>query len=206
MQRKIEIIFVDDHLRFRKSIIEELISLDINVIGEASNGEECIQLLKTKSPDVLVLDLEMPVMDGNETFNFVKEKYPQLKILILSLHDEWGMVENYMRRGVKGYLPKSFVAEGVSILADGIKQIHEGKTYFYSYDKSNPLRYTKRETEIIPLLVECKTSKEIGQEIGIPERQVNKIRTQLQKKTNTRNATQFIKYCIEKGLKYLGKK
>lgn len=206
MPERIEIILVDDQERFRKAILAELADYNISAISQANNGNECLEQLSNSNPDVVVLDLEMPQMDGSKTFDHIKEKFPNTKVLILSQHDDPGIMDNYIHRGVNGYLPKSFVSSDVEVLAKGIKAVKNNETFYYSFDPSNPLKYTKRETQIIPLLYECKTSKEIGQIIGIEEKQVNKLRHQLHKKTNSRNATEFIKYCVERGLKFLGKK
>jgi DNA-binding NarL/FixJ family response regulator len=206
MTEKIEILFVDDNERLRKSISDELEEHNIFTIATALNGQECLDKLKIIKPHVVVLDLEMPVMDGNEAFNHIKKNYPEMRVLILSSYYEEGMIDNYIHRGVKGYLPKKFIATNADILAMGIRAIHNSETFYYSYDPTSSIKYTKRETEIIPLLVCCKTSKEIGHELGIDEKRVNKFRDQLHRKTNSRNAPEFIKYCIEGGLKYLGKK
>ncbi|MDP1803006.1 MAG: response regulator transcription factor, partial [Bacteroidota bacterium] len=189
MNEKIEIILVDDQSRFRKAIIEELKEYNIFVIAEAVNGKECIEQLKENLPDVVILDIEMPVMDGSETYNYIKEHFPRTKVLMLSQYDETGMMENYIHRGVNGYLSKNFVSSHVQILAEGIRTLKNNGTFYYSYDPKSALKYTKRETNLIPLLYECKTSKEIGKILGLEEKKVNKIRRQRHKKTNSRNAT-----------------
>lgn len=206
MEERVEIIFVEDQERFRKTVLEDLKEFNIFCIGEASNGIECLEQLKHSTPDVVVLDIEMPDMDGCKTYNHIKEKFPGTKVLMLSLYGDNGMMENFIHRGVQGYLPKNFISSDVSVLAKGIRAIKNNETFYYSFDPYNPLKYTKRETQIIPLLYECKTSKEIGEEVGIDEKQVNKLRHQLHKKTNSKNANEFLKYCIEKGLRFLGKK
>lgn len=206
MEERIEIILVDDQERYRKAILEDLKDYNIFATSEASNGFECLEQLKNITPDVVVLDIKMPGMDGGETFNHIKEIFPSTKVLVLSLYDDNGIMENYIHRGVQGYLPKSFISSDVSVLAKGIRAIKNNETFYYSFDPSNPLKYTKRETQIIPLLYECKTSREIGEIVGIDEKQVNKLRRKLHKKTKTKNANEFIRYCVEKGLKFLGKK
>jgi DNA-binding NarL/FixJ family response regulator len=203
---KIEISICDDHDRFRKAIIDELSDYNIISINESCNGQECIEQLKKKLPEVLLLDLEMPIMDGNSTLSYIKENIPSLKVLILSAYDDKRIMENYIYRGANGYLPKEFISSDVSILVEGIKEIKNNKTFFYSYNPKGALKFTKRETDIIPLLYDCKTSKEIANVLGLEEKNVNKLRSQLHKKTNSRNATEFIKYCIERGLQFLGKK
>ena len=203
---KITVVFVDDQIRFRKAIIEDLCRFGIQIVGEASNGQECLDILAKLRPDVVLLDLEMPRMDGNKTFNLIKENYPLTKVIILSQYDEQGIMENYIHRGVHGYIPKNFIMDDVAHLVEGIRVVKNTGKFFYSYDASNPLKYTKRETEVIPLLCDCRTSKEIGNQLGLKEKQINKLRQKLHQKTKSRNSTEFVKYCIENGLKFIGKK
>jgi DNA-binding NarL/FixJ family response regulator len=93
---KIEISICDDHDRFRKAIIDELSDYNIISINESCNGQECIEQLKKKLPEVLLLDLEMPIMDGNSTLSYIKENIPSLKVLILSAYDDKRIMENYI--------------------------------------------------------------------------------------------------------------
>jgi two-component system, NarL family, nitrate/nitrite response regulator NarL len=200
------IIFIDDQARFRRAVIQELKEHSIAAIGEADNGQNGLLLLKTIIPDVIILDLEMPVMDGNETFDTLKKLFPKMKVIILSQHDDTGVMENYISRGAKGYLPKKFIELNVGILAEGIKTVREGQTFFYSYDPKSAIKYTKRETEAIPLILQSETTKKIASELGVGVGRVKKLKTDLYRKTKTRGLTQFIKYGIVKGLSYLGKK
>ena len=205
MSEKIEIFFVDDDVRLRKSIAAELEEHFIHTIEYASNGAECLLKLKSFKPRIILLDLDMPVMDGNQTYDLIKSDFPEIKVIILSIYNDIGLMENYIRRGVKGYVSKNLITENVDILVDAIRTVNKSETFFYNYSKCF-LKYSKRETEIISLLNECKTSKEIGKDLGLSEKSVNKFRDQLHKKTKSRNAPEFVKYCIERGLKFLGKK
>lgn len=206
MVDKIKILLVDDQALYRAEILKDLKDYDIVSIGEASNGKECLELLKVIEPDVIILDLRMPGMNGNDTFDNIRVYYPQSRVLILSSHHEEGMIDNYIRRGVKGYLSKDHVSDKFEILAEGIKAIHNNECFFYSYNPKNSIKYTKRETEVIAGLLDCKSSKEIGNELNIEEKQVNRHRNSLYKKTKTRNGVEFIKYGLENGLEFLGKK
>ena len=206
MKKKIKVLYVDDQARYRRSLIQDMTEFGIIAVGEASNGIECLEELKSILPDIVVLDLEMPKMHGSETFNQIKLLYPELDVIILSQHDDTGLMENYIYRGAKGYLPKRFIDSDVRILAEGIKAIKNGQTFFYSFDPDNAIRYTKKEVEVITHIMECKTSKEIADKLGMNTKKVDKLITQLHKKTKTRNAPEFIKYGIHKGLSYLDKR
>jgi DNA-binding NarL/FixJ family response regulator len=202
----INVVIIDDAELYRKEIPNALLEYDIITLGVAANGIEGLNVLKEVRPDVVMLDLEMPLMDGSATFDLIKELHPTTKVLILSQYDEDGIVENYMHRGAHGYLPKIFVFSNFEVLAEAIKAIVDCKKFFYQYNPNSSLKYTKRETKIIPMLIESKTSKEIGAALGIDEKQVSRVRNSLYKKTNSRNATEFMKYCLKKGLEFLGRK
>lgn len=198
---------VDDQVPFRKAILHSLLDYpNISCIGQASNGSECLELLKTLKPEVILLDLRMPGLNGNDTFDILRNDYPSLKVIILSQHHEEGMIDNFIRRGVKGYLSKDHVTDDIDILAEGINEVSNNKSYFYSYDPKKSIKYTKRETEVILKLIQCKSSKEIGNDLNMEEKQVSKHRGNLYRKTKTRNGSEFMKYSIENGLEFLGRK
>jgi DNA-binding NarL/FixJ family response regulator len=206
MEDRINIIFAEDNERFRKSIISELESYNIFTVSEAADGKELILQMTKHTSDVILLDLEMPVMDGNKAYSIIHNRFPSSKVFVLSQHDEDGMMENYIERGVKGYLPKQFVSSDVSVLARGIRAVYKGESFYYTFDSSNKKsKYTKREAEIIPLICNGKTTREISNELGLAEKTVEGHRNRLYKKTSSRNTAEFLKYCFKKGLEFLGK-
>jgi DNA-binding NarL/FixJ family response regulator len=205
MEETIEIIVAEDSHLWRKTIIQELEHYQIKAIGEAETGKELLSQLKNKTPHIVILDLEMPEMDGNEAFSIMKEKYPDIKVIILSQHDDISLMENYVQRGASGFLSKQAISGDLRILADGIKSVFHNRQFNFSNASGHEILYTWRETEIIPLLCQGKTSKQIAEELGIAEKTVEGYRKRIYKKTKTKNALEFIRYGIKKGLEFLGR-
>ena len=202
----IKIAIADDSDLFCNAITRDLKDYNIEVVFAAKNGAELLERLTATKPDLVLLDLEMPIMDGNKTFDALKEQFPKMKIIILSTHDELGLIQNYYRRGARGYLCKGAIAGQTEILAYAINEVLANNKFFVEYDISNKsLRYTKRECEIIPLVCQGKTSKEIANVVGLSEKSISNYKEKLYRKVNSRNVTEFILYCLNRGLNYLGK-
>jgi DNA-binding NarL/FixJ family response regulator len=200
-----KIIIAEDHDLFRSTVVKELKRLGIDVLAEVSNGRHLLELLETLQPDIVLLDLEMPEMDGNMAFSAIKEKFPRLKIIVLSQYTDNGLMENYRARGADGFLAKNFVSGDIDILAREIRVVkNEGKSFYLADPEAKRLKFSKREVEIIPLLCKGETSKEIANRLGIGEKAINKHRKELYKKTNTRNSAEFIYYALKRGLDFLG--
>jgi DNA-binding NarL/FixJ family response regulator len=208
MEKPIQIIFCEDKPRFRKAILDSLEDSSIICIAECGNGKELLEQLTHKKPDVVLLDLEMPVMDGNETMKCISEKYPGVRVIILSMHYEYLLVEDYITRGASGYIPKDEIAGNIGLLIDGIKKVNSGETFIHhlSQEKDPLNNYTPTQKVIIPLICEGKTNKQIAEELNILERSVEKQRQKIYEKTNVSKATDFFKYAFSKGLQFLGKR
>lgn len=185
----------------------------MEVVFGAGNGLEVIELLKTSTVDVLLLDLNMPIMDGRQTLNHVRENYPGIRVLILSLSYSNEVVNKYMQLGARGYLCKDFEYETV---IESIRSVyHQG---FFFHDKVsrellaqliatrtlNPIKtsdpLSNRETEIITLICEEKTNREIGIALSISPRTVQNHRLRISKKTGARNAVGVLAYALRHGL------
>jgi DNA-binding NarL/FixJ family response regulator len=204
MMHPIKIIFTDDKELFRKAVIDVLHeSGKIDCIGEASNGKELLQLLKSKKPDVILLDLDMPVMDGNEAMSEVMRIYPESKILVISYHYESELVEDYLRRGAKGYICKDTISGNIPLLVHAINDINEGHLFVHESPPSKIYSLTRRQKEIIPLMCNDMTNKEIAKELGINERSVEKHKQRLYNKTNSQGSASFLKHAFRKGLDFL---
>ncbi|MBC8032952.1 MAG: response regulator transcription factor [Chitinophagaceae bacterium] len=104
----IKVAIADDHARFRVGIRAVLaLHTDIDLMVEAENGRELLDLIVNTIPDVILLDIQMPVMDGIAALPLIREKYPQVKVIILSMHNDAGMTRHLMERGADAYLPKN---------------------------------------------------------------------------------------------------
>ena len=211
MENPIQIIFAEDKEKFRKAILKELESFNMCCMGEAANGKELLQMLSFKNPDVVLLDLEMPVMDGNEAMVHISKEYPNTKVIVLSLHNDYILVEDYIKRGAKGYIPKDEIAGDIAMLARAIHLVMSGDIFISKKILDREAKrcgnenYTERQKEIIPLMCEGKTNKEISEEIGILERSVEKRRQKIYEKTNSSKAADFFKYAFVRGFHFLGK-
>ena len=183
-------------------LIQDLVPFNINCIGEARNGKELLALLNNHAPDVVLLDLNMPVMDGNEAMQSIQKLYPTPKVIVLSMHNEEELVDDYVGRGAKGYIPKD--AATVPILVEAITTVHEGGTYIYRLPLLRK-KYTPRQIEMIPLICEGLTNKDIGQEVGISERAVEKQRQKIYEKAGATKAVDFYKYAFKQGLDFLNR-
>ncbi|MCE3228302.1 MAG: response regulator transcription factor [Bacteroidetes bacterium] len=197
-----KILFAEDHPLFRETIINSLNDVTKFSIDTVSNGLELLNHLENSMPDLLLLDLEMPKMDGNTAFTRVKQRYPLLKVIIFSSYDSPALVKNYRDRGANGYISKGKIQD-IDNLVEAIKTVLNGDSFFYSTDSS--IRYTKRELEIIPRMVEGKTTKQIGKELRIGGKAVEKHRNNLYKKLGAKSLAELLRLLIKDGAEFLGR-
>ena len=207
------IILADDHLLFRhgiKRIIEE--SEDLAVIGEADDGLELLNLLKRSAPEMVILDLSMPKLRGLEATREIKLIYPKVKILILTMHKNKEYLIQALSARADGYLLKE---DTDTQLLDAIKVIRHGKIFLSPlmsedltdnlvdiiHRKGKPLDETlsPREKEVLTLLSEGNSSKEIADLLFISPRTVEHHRTNINKKLNIQNIVDLVKYAIREG-------
>jgi len=204
----IRVTIADDHKIFREGIVA-LFSNDneIEIIGEASNGIETLQLVEQKSPDVLLLDIEMPELDGLETLKAIKKLNISTKTLVLSMHKSHQFIKNSFASGAVGYLQKD---AGKELLKEAILSIAKTGTY-YSEDigkfiiegfknKSSDAPISKRELEIIKLISDGLTTKKIASQLFISPFTVETHRQNILLKLGLKNSAELVKYAINKGL------
>jgi two-component system, NarL family, nitrate/nitrite response regulator NarL len=205
MAEKIRILYAEDKPLYRKMIVEELSVFNVECIGEANNGLELLELLRAHTVDLVLLDLEMPMMDGNTTMKEIMVRFPETKILVISLHLEHELINDYLNRGAKGYIGKDTICGDIFKLKEAIQRIHNGEVYI---DNSTltPRIFTARQVEIIPLICDELTNKEIASRLGINERTVERQRNKIYKRSNSSGSTSFLKYAFKRGLDLLEKK
>ncbi len=205
---KINVLLTDDH----QLIIDGLKSLlkdqeDINVSAEANNGREALRILGFLPVDVVLMDIDMPVMNGIETLKEVKKQYPDVKVIILSMHNEAGMIKSLIELGANGYLLKSCTQDEV---VSAIRKVAAGQASF-STDVTMALLkpanqeqkteiLTERETEILKLIAAGFSNKEVGDKLFISHRTVDTHRTNLMKKLSVNNIAGLISYAIKNGI------
>ncbi|MDD4111260.1 MAG: response regulator transcription factor [Clostridia bacterium] len=212
MKDKIKIIIVDDHEIFRNGLKMVLGKLSYaGLIGEAQNGAEFLELLEKSVPDIVLLDIEMPIMNGIEAAKSALEKYPNLNIIALTMFNDDEYIKSMMDVGVKGFLIKNInkdtLDKAILTVVNGGNYYSEELFEFFSKqmtkDKSadkNVIELTRREKEILQLLCEGLSNKEIADELFISERTVLGHKTNLMLKTNCKNSLSLMAYAIKNKL------
>ena len=208
---KIRVLVVDDHALLRDGI-RALLALhdDIEVVGEAAEGREAIDKVRQFSPDVVLMDIAMPLMDGLEATRRIHKENPKAKVLILTQHDNREYMLSSIKAGVAGFVPKRAVA---SELVSAIRVVHQGDSYLYpsiarvligdylqqvEQDPYDSL--TNREREVLKLVAEAHTSREIADLLCVSVKTVLGHRTKIMEKLDIHNRTELVKYAIRKGL------
>jgi DNA-binding NarL/FixJ family response regulator len=205
--RKIRLFVVDDHQLFRnglKFILNE--RKDMEVAGEASNGREFLSLLDFEKPDVVLMDIGMPVMDGVEASRQALDKYPELKILVLSMYDESEYYNSMIELGVKGFVLKDMDNEE---LYEAIHKIDAGGTHFSqelllsiikNRTPENKISLTRREKEVLDLICKGYSNQQISDKLIISQRTVERHRANLLTKTDSRNSISLVVFAIKNRL------
>ncbi len=210
---RIKVLLTDDH----QIILDGLQSLlknaaEITVIGEANNGREALRMVELLRPDVVLMDIDMPVMNGIEALKEIRRSFQTVKVIILSMHSEAGMIKSLMDLGAQGYLLKSCSQDE---LFTAIRKVARGQSFFSLdvtlsllrpksgereiKDERNEL-LTERESEILKLIVAGFSTKEIGAKLFISHPTVDTLRTNVMKKLNVSNIAGLISYAIRHGM------
>ncbi|MGI8951146.1 MAG: response regulator transcription factor [Chitinophagaceae bacterium] len=215
MKYDIKLLIADDHEIFRDGMALMLSrQSDINLVGQAENGRELIQLVKEHKPDIVLTDIKMPHLDGIEATKFLIKQDPDIKIIALSMFDEENLIIEMLDAGAKGYLLKN--ADKQEIL-DAITTVYEGNTYycrhtsgklaalivksrFNPYKKSESIIFSEREIEIIKLICQQNTTQQIGEKLFISKRTVEGYRTKILEKINAKNIAGIVMYALRNGI------
>jgi DNA-binding NarL/FixJ family response regulator len=199
-----KIIIVDDHQLFRnglKFILNEI--KNVQVVGEASNGQEFLDILEYGIPDLVLMDINMPVMNGVTAAKIALEKYPQLNILVLSMYGETEYYNTMIDIGVKGFILKDVDNKE---LEDSINKVISGGTYFSqelllnlikNKTYSENITLTKREKEVLELICKGFSNQQISEQLFISQRTVERHRSSLLLKTDSKNSISLVVYAIK---------
>jgi two-component system response regulator DegU len=205
MKNLIRILYAEDSDVLRRVILRQLRSFNITAVGQASNGQDLISLLE-KDHDVVLLDLEMPVMDGNATMDYISENAPHLKVIITSFHNEELLMENYIKRGAKGFVSKEAFSHNIEILVEAIRKVAAGEIYVHKdLIYTSKSKYTNAQKEIIAMICQGMTNAEIAKIKGVNERAIEKQRNRIYAKIGGSKAIDFYRYAFSKGLHFLKK-
>ena len=212
---KIKIAIADDYKIFREGLKVGL-SADENfeVIFEADNGEDLLKALETATPDVIIMDLKMPIMDGMEATIAVRKKYPAIKVLVVTMYDDDKFIIHLMENGANGYLLKNTEPDEIR---KSIYSVHENGYYFNDVVNKALLKklvlknnlkpsfnqnveLTERELEVLKLICEEKTAAEIAKDIFLSPRSVEGIRQRLIEKVGVRNTAGLVMFAVKNNM------
>ncbi|MFC2072077.1 response regulator [Chloroflexota bacterium] len=212
--QKIKVLVVDDHTIVRDGICALLaLAGDIEVVGEAANGSEALKMVKKLEPDVVLMDISMPIMDGLEATRRICKEFPRTKVLVLTQYDEKEYVFPVIEAGACGFISK---AAASSDLGSGIRSVYRGDSYLspsvarllvedyqhgggrIGHDPYEQL--TERERDVLKLVVEGHTTQEIADMLVVSPKTVEGHRTNLMAKLGIHNRTELVKYALRKGI------
>ena len=211
----IRVLIVDDHPVVRagmRMLLEG--DSEIEIVGEGENGEDALRLARALEPDVVVMDVTMPVMDGIDATRRIKAEKPDIAVLAVSIHEGTDYFFQMLQAGSSGYVPKRaapddllrairtvaegnvFLEPGIAkeLVADYLERVEQGS----ERDSYNGL--TERECEVLTHIAEGQTNREIGQDLDISVKTVERHCENIMRKLNLRNRTELVKYAIRKNL------
>jgi len=204
----VSIIIADDHVIFRKGLRTVLNEISfVKVVAEASNGNELLDLLKQNKIDVIFMDVKMPVMDGLEATKKVTEKFPDINIIALTMHEEIGYFNKMIEAGAVGFLLKKTNKDE---LEKAITAVMQGNNYFseefvcnlntkITNKKISNINLSERELQILELICKGMSNIEIGKHLGISQKTVDGHRTRLFEKTGAKNAPNLVMFAVKAG-------
>jgi DNA-binding NarL/FixJ family response regulator len=212
--QKIRVLVVDDHTIVRDGICALLaLAGDIEVIGEAANGSEALKMAKELEPDVVLMDITMPIMDGLEATRRIHKEFPRIRVLALTQYDDKEYVFPVIEAGASGFISK--VAASLE-LTSGIRSIYQGDSYLspsvarlliedYQHGEGRVIRepyeqLTDRERDVLKLVAEGHTTKEVADILVVSPRTVEGHKTNFMAKLGIHNRTELVKYALRKGI------
>jgi DNA-binding NarL/FixJ family response regulator len=215
MQEKHRILIVDDHTMFRAGV-RALLTQDsgIDVVGESANGRDAVRAVGQLAPHLVLMDLTMPGMNGTEAMTEIKRRYPDVRVLVLTLHKTEDYIHASLKAGADGYILKDATQEE---LLFAIRNVLQGKTYLSievsttvaigylgggktSGASSNYDSLTHREREVLKLVAEGKSNKSSAEFLSLSVKTIEKHRSKLMSKLGVHNASGLTAYAIDKGL------
>lgn len=210
----IRLMLADDHEIVRAGLRMLLeTQTDMEIVAEVSSGAEAIELARTHKPDVVLLDVALPDMNGMETTRQIKACCPSVAVLALTIHEEEDYLFQMLDAGASGYVPKRAAPED---LLRAIRTVHQGEVFLHSSVASALVKdflqrggatggaelssLTKREQQVLTLIAEGLTNRQIGQQLGISPKTVARHRDNITKKLNLSSRAELTRYAIQKGL------
>lgn len=209
----IRILLVDDHKIFTEGVASLLLhEPDIEILGECQNTEQVKTMLQITSVDVILLDINLGGESGLDLCKYITSKYPQVKVLAMTMHSDEGFITRMMKNGANGYLLKN---TGGQELLQAIRTVKDGENYQSAeiteiimrglsrqkhVEKSlYQIKFTRREKEVLDLIAKGKTTRQIANELCISEKTVETHRSNLLSKFDVKNVVSLLKIAIEYG-------
>jgi len=206
--KEYRVMLVDDHKLFRSGLRFLLNEMpEIKVVGEASNGKEFLEMAADDILDIVLMDINMPEMNGLEATREALKLYPKLKIIVLSMHGEEEYYDQMVDAGVQGFLLKNSGAEELNA---ALRAVINGSTYFsqellvgildkkkQKHFQSEVVKLTRRELEVLKLICEGFSNVDIAEQLFISQRTVDRHRSNLLSKTGCRNSTSLVMYAVK---------
>jgi DNA-binding NarL/FixJ family response regulator len=213
--KKIKIAIADDYKIYRDGLKVGLMADEkFEIIMEADNGEDLLAAMKTSLPDIVIMDLKMPIMDGMEATSFIRKNFSEVKVLVVTMYDDDKFIIHLMEIGANGYLLKNAEPEEIR---KAIYSVKENGYYFNdlvnkallkklviknhikpSFNKD--VEFTERELEVLKMICEEKTAAEIAKEIFLSPRSVEGIRQRLIEKVGVRNMAGLVMFAVKSGI------
>lgn len=213
--QKIRVLVVDDHTIVRDGV-RALLALagDVEVVGEAANGREAIEMVRQLAPDVVLMDIAMPILGGLEATRRIRKEFPTVRVLVLTQYDDREYVFPLIEAGASGFLSKTAAS---SELTAAIRHVYQGESYLSPSvaklmveerqqeaavrDRSDPYdQLTDREREVLKLVAEGYTTQEIADMLVISPKTVEGHKSSLMNKLNIHNRLDLFKYALRRGL------
>jgi len=212
--KRISVLLVDDHTVVRQGLRALLKSEeDLEVVGEAENGRQAVMLARKSPPDVVVMDVAMPMLNGLEATRQILKNTPSTKVLVLTSYSDDDCVEQMMRAGATGFLMKQTAANN---LLKAIREVYRGNSFFspaiakrlrdqcrQAYTEGNSRKsgdLTSREAEVLQLIAEGFSNKQIASELTMSIKTVEKHRQQVMNKLNIHDVAGLTRHAISKGM------
>lgn len=212
----LRLLLADDHEVVREGVrlVAEAVP-GVEIVGEASTGREAVELARSTDPDAVLMDIDMPEMDGLAAVAYLRKERPEIRVLMLTVHEDEETIFDAVRAGAAGYLPKSAGSED---LTRALRALAQGGAYLTPLAARKVLRYlssqagavreaqlaadvtTSREREILELLANGLSSREVGEQLGISERTVNTHVGHIYRRLGVRNRVGVVREAIRLGL------
>lgn len=205
----IRVLLADDHLVVRQGVKALLESQGLEVVAEADQGHEAVRLASTEKPDVAVLDVSMPVLNGLDAASEIRKVSPKTKAILLTVHDEDQYVTAALQSGIRGYVLKT---QGTMDLIDAIRQVCNGQVYLspgvsravvdaYLCKTTIDLEpLSARERHVVQLIGEGQSTKTIAEVLGISVKTVESHRARLMRKLDIHDVASLVRYAIRHGM------